>query len=207
MWDCGILLRTAAEGRGLTLPPPPPQPQVTNDQLTDASSLCPGGQAVAEDTQTACGDVLKDKLLAFCRRYTASLPSVQRRVFISEFLKVAVMERLHCTGVSLVLRVLLDTPANADGTPLLTDDTLRLLDEFIVVRVQKHFPMWLEVWMLVGRGSYSATLRPAGRSSSSSRDALEGGGGNRPPSRAPSLCAATVSMTASASFNGSCNRQ
>ena len=28
-----------------------------------------------------------------------------------------------------------------------------------------------------------------------------------PPSKAPSLCPATVSLTASASFNGICNRQ
>ena len=39
------------------------------------------------------------------------------------------------------------------------------------------------------------------------RDALEGGEVPPPPSRAPSLCPATVSLTASASFNGMCNRQ
>ena len=41
------------------------------------------------------------------------------------------------------------------------------------------------------------------------RDALEGGGGTPPPrpSRACSLCPATVSLTASAGFNGICNRQ
>ena len=37
------------------------------------------------------------------------------------------------------------------------------------------------------------------------RNALEGG--NPPPSRAPSLCSATVSPTASAGFHGICNRQ
>ena len=36
-------------------------------------------------------------------------------------------------------------------------------------------------------------------------DALEGG--RYPPSRAPSLCPVTVSLTPSASFNGICNRQ
>ena len=40
------------------------------------------------------------------------------------------------------------------------------------------------------------------------RDALEGGGaGPPPPSRAPSLWPATVSLTASARLNGICNRQ
>ena len=38
------------------------------------------------------------------------------------------------------------------------------------------------------------------------RDALEGGG-YPPPSRAPSLCPATVPLTASVSFHGICNRQ
>ena len=33
------------------------------------------------------------------------------------------------------------------------------------------------------------------------------GGTPPPPSRAPSLCPATVSLTASASVNGTCNRQ
>ena len=33
------------------------------------------------------------------------------------------------------------------------------------------------------------------------------GGGTPPPSRAPSLCPATVSLTQSASLNGICNRQ
>ena len=37
----------------------------------------------------------------------------------------------------------------------------------------------------------------------------KGGGGNPPPpnSRAPSLCPATISLTASARLNGICNRQ
>ena len=39
------------------------------------------------------------------------------------------------------------------------------------------------------------------------RDALEGAGVPPPPSRAPSLCPATVSLTPSASLNGICNRQ
>ena len=40
------------------------------------------------------------------------------------------------------------------------------------------------------------------------RDALERGGGRGdPPLRPPSLCPGTVSLTASASFNGICNRQ
>ena len=39
------------------------------------------------------------------------------------------------------------------------------------------------------------------------RDALEGGEVPPPPFRAPSLCPATVPLTASASFNGICNRQ
>ena len=40
------------------------------------------------------------------------------------------------------------------------------------------------------------------------RDALEGGGGGTPPRpRAPSLCPATVPLTASAGFIGICNRQ
>ena len=40
------------------------------------------------------------------------------------------------------------------------------------------------------------------------RNALEGGGAPPPPpSRAPSLCPATVPLTASASFNGIRNRQ
>ena len=38
------------------------------------------------------------------------------------------------------------------------------------------------------------------------RDALEGGGGTPPPSGAPSLWPATVSLAASASLNGICNQ-
>ena len=43
-------------------------------------------------------------------------------------------------------------------------------------------------------------------STAKGRDALEGGRVPPPPSRASSLCPATVPLTASAAFNGICNR-
>ena len=44
-------------------------------------------------------------------------------------------------------------------------------------------------------------------STAKGRDALERGGGTPPPSRASSLCPATVPLTAGTAFNGICNRQ
>ena len=57
-------------------------------------------------------------------------------------------------------------------------------------------------------GGPISTATQRGRKGGAGRDALEGGKvPPSPPSRAPSLCAATVSLTPSAGFNGICNRQ
>ena len=64
-------------------------------------------------------------------------------------------------------------------------------------------PFWSPkaLWRGLGRWVLPA-VRVGGRGG---RDALEGG--EVPPSRAPSLCPATVPLTPSASVNGVCNRQ
>ena len=55
---------------------------------------------------------------------------------------------------------------------------------------------------------YTPVLEFVRRGQPDPRDALEGGGvPPPPPSRAPSLCPATVPLTPSASLNGICNRQ
>ena len=79
---------------------------------------------------------------------------------------------------------------------MLRDCYQRLAYSWSHVVAQLQNPMWHVAKCFIG-------------SDPPPRDALEGGEAapTPPPSRAPSLCPATVSLTPSASFNGIYNRQ